>query len=667
MTLIWEHGHAYQPRRLIDAFTSKSREVENGVSITLDGTAKRAANWFELMLTPGGVYDILIAALDTRSFDIEPLTLLHLKKLNPKAYEELKEYVRQGKTSIILCPFSHPILPLLVEKSLLDTEVNLHWTLQVILSLFGLPKDKRVFLWLAECAYSQEVARTVLAVIRGILPEAQIFLLLDEFQGHNVEPSQPYKVTLAQGDVYALFRSRWLSDAYAFSSDAEWVIHSIRSDIARRNPRLLGIMIDAETYGGAYGPEKMVFFRKIREGVDGKVDAEGGSIPVTFGPVNRGAVVTDDMPKVRLLDRSSWSDYSKNQLLNPKSTDTTGIIAQGVSSLCRWTGLISKFGEKPEETYFMVFKWTEPNSHRRYLRVLSSLWKVAFNTLRDETTRLVRNAVLEMLSQIGALRPPEHLLFDYWQVVLDSDGWENFAKAIGIGDDAEKCTAARLLLEAYRMANQESIMSDPTYWENLDTEVTWSSLALIAASIIFVAKASQTLGRNEWLRKSADIFSTLFLDFESHFSALWREYDHPMGQLYELLAERSKRNGFDLDGALEKAPLTTESALAIARSAYRMAFEQTSETVYEPDMNPFLILWKMHETRGLKEEAASFLESSIIFEWQKSVRSAVSDKSIPVRVGLQHARHFPAKETFGFHEANVETRTEIIGGEAHAY
>ena len=667
MTVIWEHGHAYQPRRLVDAVTSKSREIENGLSITLSGTVRRASNWFDLMLAPGSVYDTLIAALDTRSIDIEPLTLIHLKKLNPLAFEEMKRCVGQGSASVFPCPFSHPILPLLHKKSRLDTEVNLHWSFQLIFTMLGQPADKRVFLWLPECAYSQEIAQAVLKVAGEILPEAQVLFLLDEFQGQDVDPSRPCKVTFAQGIAYAVFRSRWLSDAYAFSSDAEWVVHSIHSDIGRRNPRLLGIMIDAETYGGAYGPHKTAFFRRIREGVDGSVDAEGRRIPVNFAPVDQSAMLSDDMPEVTLFDGSSWSDYSNSQLLNLQTRNMTGIVAPNIGSLCRWTGLIPRCELKRDETYFVVFEWTEPNTHKRYLRVMNSLWKAAFNTLRDETTELVRNAVLEMLPQIVVSVPAERILFDYWQVVLDSDSWKDFAKKIGIGDSDTKSIVVLLLLNAYRMANQESIMSDPTYWENIDTEVTWTSLALLAGGVISIAKAAKALGQKEWLRKCAETLSTLFLGFESRFNTLWREYEHPIGQLYQLLLHRSKSKGFDLERELETAPLSIQSAQAIAIKAYRLAFEEPPSTVYELDANPFLILWKMHELRGQTEEAARCLEHSIVFEWKKCIGSAVSDKPIPVRVGLLHVKHFPDREEFGFVETDVETRTEIIGGEVHAY
>jgi len=667
LTVIWEHGHAYQPRRILDAVTSESREIENGLSIRLAETTKRGRNWFELMLAPGSVYDHIIAALDGRSIDIEPLTLLHLKKLNPLIYEELKKRIQQGNASVFPCPFSHPILPLLVRKSHLDTEVNLNWTLQLTFAMLGNPSDKQVFLWLPECAYSQEVAQAMAKVTKAMCSEMQVFLLLDEFQGQDVEPSQTYKVTLGQEIVYAVFRSRWLSDAYAFSSDAEGVINSIRSDIGHRNLRLLGTMIDAETYGGAYGPQKMAFFRRIREGVDGNVNSEGRRIPVGFVPVDQAVLLSEVVSEVRLFDGSSWSDYSSSQLLTLQNPNMTGIIASNVGFLCRWTGLVPSSRPKRDETYFLVFEWTEPNSGRQYLRVLSSLWKVAFNTLRDETTELVRCAVLEMLPEIGVLAPVDKILLDYWHVILDGDSWKDFAERIGTRDSDPKSTVALLLLEAYRMANQESIMSDPTYWENIDTEVTWTSLALLASGIVSVAKAAKALGRREWQRKCAEVFSSMFLNFECRFSTLWRECDHPIAQFYKLLASRSKAKGFDLERELETAPLNIHSARVIANKAYRLAFEQTQKAVYELDVNPFIILWKMYEVRGEMKEASSHLEQSMIFEWQKSIGSAVSDRPIPVRVGLLHVKHFPDKEEFGFVETEAETKTEIIGGEAHAY
>jgi len=666
LTVIWEHGHAYQPRRIVNAVSSMSREVKDGVSIKLEGTVRTAANWFELMLG-GGVYDLLIANAETRSLDIEPLTLLHLRRLNPKAFDMLNQYAKHGKTSIFPCPYSHPILPLLIERSQFDSQVNVYWAVQIVFTLLGRPKDGRVFLWLTECAYSREAARMVCEVVRRILPESKVFLLLDEFQGQDIDPCQPHKLSIPGAEVFVVFRSRWLSDAYAFCPDADWVINSIRSRVAQGCPPLLGAMIDAETYGGAYGYEKIGFFRKIREGVEGKVYSEGSCFPVRFEPVDRGAWVADDLPRTSVFDGTSWSDYTRDQLLHPGFPGATGIIAQDVGSLCRWTGLTGGHGKRPKETYFMVFEWTDPCSRGRYMRVLNSLWKVAFNILRDEVTCLVRDAVIDMLSEIGIPEPAENLLLDYWQVILDGDAWGRYIERMGINDDDEQGNIARLLLEAYRMANQESVMSDPTYWENFDTEVTWTSLSLIAGSLIYIAKASKAIGQRSWLTRCTNLYSSLLLDFDNHFRTLWKVYEHPMEQLYQILSERAKSRGLDLAEELARVPMTTDGAVAIARKAYQLAFGQTGVPVYKQDVNPFLILWKMAEKRDLGEEAPLFLERSVIFEWEKSIRSAVSEKSIPVRVGLLHAGYFPVEEVSSRHEACVDTGTEIIGGEAHAY
>jgi hypothetical protein len=621
------------------------------------------------MLKPGGVYDAILGVLETRSIDVEPLTLLGLSKLNPQAYNRLEMLVDEGRASLFLTSYSHVILPMLATESFLDAKVNLQWSTRYHLRRHGSKSSEPVFLWLSECAYTKKAACAVFEAIQAVQPSTRVFLLLDEYQGDKIDPSRPYKLVLEKGELGLVFRSRWVSDAYAFSRDAEWLTQAMRSDILRSRPDLVGAAVDAETYGGAYDDGKPAFFTYVREALKDGVDERGMIIPVMFRPVDKALAEVQEINQTAVLQEgSSWSNYVENHLLRPGGQTRTGVIARSLSPLCRWTGVV--LGNKGgKESYFLIYDWVDPLSKKAYTRVVSSVWKHAFNSLRSRGAGLVRRIVCESLPALLEDRDDlGEVLAAYGDIVFEISSWSDFASRFRIGS-GNRGEAARLLLEAYRLGDQDAWMSDPTFWENFDTEVTWTSLALLAAGMIQAAKACRLLGDEKGFDELASTYVKLFLDFEETFNHILQEGPTcPLDLLYEYIRERASTRGFDLGEAVSSAPVSLESAKSIAARAYELAFGTERERpLYGTDVNPFLILWMMHEQKGARQEAGEAFKRALTYEWEKSIRSAVSEKSIPLRVGLLHAKHFPVNMRFSCQQDKVETDTEIISGEAHAY
>jgi len=315
----------------------------------------------------------------------------------------------------------------------------------------------------------------------------------------------------------------------------------------------------------------------------------------------------------------------------------------------------------------MVYDWFDSGSKMWYTSVVSSLWKVAFNALRSRGSSLIRRTILEVLPPLLGREKVEEALASYSDVVFETLPWASYASRFMIGGTDEEREAARLFLESYRMAIQEAWMSDPTYWEKMDTEVAWTALALLAAGIIQAAKACVKLGRQGLFELLAEEYKALFLDFEASFRSLSEEYSCPLDVLYNYLREQSQRRGYDLERDIALGPVTEEQARTIARRAYEAAFGGDRERpLRESDVNPYLILWRMEERRGSQDVGEAW-RKAYTYEWEKSIASAVSEKPIPVRVGLLHAKHFPKNEAFSPPSEDPETGTEIISGEAHTY
>ena len=664
MTIIWEHGHAYQPRRLVDSILNENRRVQGGVHRNLLGRMISDENWFELMLSAGGIYENIVNTLGTRSIDVEPITLFSLSKADPQTYMRLLKMVAEGRASLFPSTYSHPILPMLASQNFFDAKINVLWGIRYVLKETKY-QGGPIFFWLSECAYSELAAQAVLQAVNETYPSARVFLLLDEFQAGNIDPSQTYKVQLVNGAIELVFRSRWVSDAYAFSNNTDALVNSLRDYILSRRPELIGVAVDAETYGGAYDPNKPLFFSRIRDGIDGSVSNGYSTVTVEFLPVDK-AVENKPSSETKMHEGSSWSNYEDSQLLHPSDNTLTGILARRLGAMCRWSGMVPGI-DGQDDTYFIVSFWTDPKSKKEYVSVVNSIWKIAFNSLRTRVSTLVRNTVFELLQSLLGHENTEKAIAAYGEIIFETMKWDVFVSKFLNERATNETEATRLLLESYRMAVQEASMSDPTYWENMDTEVTWTALSLLASGIVQAAKACLLLGKSTRFLEMAEEYEAVFLDFRESFRTLYDEYGFPLEILYNYLREQCLKKGYDLEQDLAN-PAAEKQLQEIAEKAYTLTFDAGPDRpVRKSDVNPFLLEWRLNQKRGVPEAAQDAWGEACSYEWEKSIKSVVSDSSIPVRVGLLHAKHFPKNEVFSSPLEEPETSTELICGEADAY
>lgn len=672
--VLWEHGHAYQPRRLVDSVDQTPREVRGAVHITVKGVRTIGENWFELMLRPGGVYDLVVEAASGRSIDIEPLTLHHLRNLNPKSFERLREKAITGQTFIVATLYSHPILPLLAEASPLDALVNTVWGLRFHLKAFGEPSDEgTIALWLSECAYSKEAARIILEGAEEVLGEGvRVLFLLDELQSEGIEQGRPYTATIGSKRLFPVFRSRWLSDAYAFSPTYEGILNTLEGLVASRRPEVMGIIVDAETYGGAYEAHKPALLERLRTELREGLAIGDELYRFDFRTIDEFFRGAHEPREVKILDHTAWSDYEDHQTFGPDNPKAGTIVSRRVGGLCRWTGhLRGRDGEPVKETYFMVFEWAHPKTKRRYIRVLNSIWKVGFNQARKRCSDIVRQTALEILRRFVDDATAEETLKEYWNVVFELESPDRFVKRRLADASITERRAVELILQAYRYANQDAAMSCPTFWQNLDTEVSWTTLSLLAGGMALAAMAWLHLGEEEKAGMIGDEYQRVFIDFEGTFRHLVDEYEMPLDLLYTQLREAARRRGYDVEDDIVKVGEGFEGkAEEIAGRLYTTALGGLSggKPFFVADANKHVILWRIYKGRGMEEEAERVCKDAKLYEWSKGLASAVSTSPLPTRVGIVHARHLPDNARSHIPPAGkVETETEIIIGEAHAY
>ncbi len=623
------------------------------------------------MLKPNSVYDLVVEAVSGRSIDMEPLTFHSLRKVNPGASEKLKDEVRDGRTFLVATTYAHNILPLLAEESQLDALINVAWGLRLHKQVLG-SEVKTICFWLSECAYTAQAAAIILQAVEEIFGlNVKTLLLLDELQTSTTMEGKVYSANVGSKQLLILFRSRWLSDAYAFSPDYEGIMNTLRGIVGSSKPDAIGVIVDAETYGGAYEEQKPDLLMRLRTELKNGLIIGEEAYQIEFKNVGELSSEASESKEALIRDYTAWSDYEDYQIFRADRPKTGTIVSSRAGGLCRWTGHLRDADGKPtRETYFIVTEWVQPKTKKRYVRVLSSIWKVAFNTIRTTASSKVRAITLKTLKRLAEEESVEEMLKGYGGVVLGEESAPDFIRRrFPHTSDREK-RALELVLRAYKYANQDAAMSCPTFWQNIDTEVSWTSLAYLAGGLTLAATARLELGDEKEVEEIAEIYQRVFFDFESTFQHLIDDYDIPLDILYDRLREGAKLHGYDVEAEIAEAgERIEEEAEAIAKRLYQKSLGRIfpDRPFLENDANKFLILWIAHQRRNRVESGRAYKEAKL-FEWRKAIGSAVSAHPLPVRVGAVHAKHFPHPERFlHIPTSTLDTGTEIIIGESHAY
>jgi len=685
----WEHEHGYQPRRLIDGFTGEERVHKKGLVKRVRNRRVKAKNWFDVVLIPGSVYDEIVKSSEKRSLNIEPLTLVALKRLNRKAYDQLMDYVLSRKTFIAASSYCHPILPMRLENSEFDARINFYWSLLFYYETFWrriYEKEKRVPLvgfWLPECAYSKAVLAVFLEVLEklaeswGWADELKAYLLLDEIQGKKIDPSRVYVLKAGNRQCFAFLRYNHLSNTIAFEPKLKKIMTTFWKESKRCKQDLIGVANDAEHYGGNYDPDKPADEEKMRMLLEKRGWIKRPKKRKSRLQIAPAALYLENFkasaPETELVDYTSWSDFEEGSRFQP-GVHPKGyfeyLVGRSVGGLCRWKGLQrNSDGTWSNTTYFLIVPWKNPSDGKTYVKIVSSMWKVAFNKIRDETAEFVRlkafKIIRRYLKKKGAL---ETVLSRYWVCALQQETVENFIEQMtqeGLFKSANSKIdreALKMALQAYQWACQDAYLSCPTFWHMLDNQLTWTSLSHAAAALAKIASAFHVLKQKDEFGETAEKYKTLFLDFATN--SYWRNFvenlEAPLTMFLEQITESAKINGYDLSETLSSTELAKKSekalrswALKISRKLYETALENLG-TLMPEEENPHLVLALAYKSVGREGKAEEETDKARWREWRRCIQSVHSDKNAVQRIGFLHAKHFPEyKRLFGISEKDT--------------
>lgn len=478
------HFHGYQPGDIVrwveeDPLKPPRFEARNSpVAIRIGDDRVAGRNWTDAVLrTYGRMGAVLERASGAAAVDVEPQTLAWLLGRDEAAYRRALAAWEGGIAGLALTPPFHPILPhhhRLERLALFDMMFD-----------FFAPVLRRVEgpvgLWLPEAAYSAEVVDDyVAAARRAVVEHADLpdvvgaYLLADRRQ--IVAPGDGPWVR-ARG-LAVIGRDHPLSGDFAFgASPAPGFVAAAgsRGDVH--------VSSDLESL--LANPAQADRFASIVEGLR----AAGHDVAAPSPP--------DDLPSSDLAESSSWSDYDEH-------------LADGHTSDTRWTGIRRQDG--------LVVGRVDRG------RRISQLWKHAFTLATEQIETAVRRTARDLLPGSNVERKREALR--RLAVAYGRHVWRDHCRAAGYSaGDTDFSRAAEEILRgamdvdvAAHLARSYVTMlmglrSDPRFWDNPDTRVTFQNVACLVSSLRDAASACARAGRLDRAASLDDLFRSALLEF----------------------------------------------------------------------------------------------------------------------------------------------------------
>ena len=522
------HFHGYQPGDLVRWLEPdplkppRFEERRSPVALRIGGDRVSGRNWTDAVLHAYGRMEaVLERTAGAASADVEPQTLGWLQERDPEAYRRVLAAWESGTAGFVLTPPFHPILP---HHHRLERE-----SLFAMMVDFFAPLLRRhtgpVGLWLPEAAYSAHTLRDFLAAARRAhgeiegLPDlvGRTHLLLDARQIAGRPVDHP-RIGI-DGGVAAVARDPVLSGDFAFgSSGAAGFVSAAKSRAG--DSTLIASDLESLLANPAQSDRFEAIVRTAsKEGVAVRAPAP--------------AAVTQ---LARVVEYSSWSDYDEHP-------------HDGHTSDTRWTGLRRRDG--------LVVGRTHRDER------LSQLWKHAFTLATEQVETAVRRTLRDLLPPVDVERRREtvrrlavaygrHLWRDHYRASGLSFGDTDLARNLDsiLGGKADVEVAAHLA-RAYATMLM-GLRSDPRFWDNPDTRVTFQGVACLAQSLVDAAEASRRAGQRDRASRLLRLLQATLLELPEAYAR---------GNFSEL-------HGFEGWEATESAWLRSVQSEVPARSAY---------------------------------------------------------------------------------------------------
>ena len=544
MTTVSFHFHGYQPGDLLrwlepDPLKTPSFEERRSPVAHRIGTERIAGrNWTDAVLRSyGRLQSVLDRASGTASVDIEPQTLVWLLERDPSAYRKAIHAYERGTAGLALTVPFHPILPhhhRTERGALFDLMFDFYAPL-----LRRIP-DAPVGLWLPEAAISGETLADFVEAARRAEVEHEglpdlvrgVHLILDARQLASIpEPGNAW-ARIGQFDrMPVVARDPALSGDFAFgASEAS----AFCEGVERREASSLLVASDLESL--LANPSQAERFAGIVE----TLRTQGVTVATPTPP--------EAAPSAEAVDFSSWSDYDE-------------YARDGHTSDTRWSGVRRSDGAVVSRI------------HRG--RPMSQLWKHGFILATNRIETAVRRSAKQLLHRAGIGRRSEtlrrlavaygrHVFAAHYRTQGLGSSETDFADAAeGILKGRLDAERAALVARGYVLLLM-GLRSDPPFWDNPDTRVTFQRVALLAQALADLSTACERAGDSTRALRLTRLLRATLLDFSE-----W----HGRGEFADVHGEK----GWEVTEAAWHEALGSEvpqrSAMDIVRRAALYALQ----------------------------------------------------------------------------------------------
>ena len=453
----------------------------------------RGKNWTDAVLrTYGRLETVLERASGVASVDIEPQTLAWLLERDPDAYHRAVAAWRRGTAGLVMTPPFHPILP---HHHRIEREILFETMIDFYAPLLG-RHDGPIGLWLPEAAYSADTMDSYMVAARRAtvhhegLPDLirGLHLLLDARQlATQEESTTAWGATGLGGGLRFAARDVGLSGEFAFGdSGSEGFVASVKSRGAT------SVLVASDLESLLANPRQAERFTAIVEGLR----AHAVTVAAPSPPARPMAA--------EVLDYSSWSDYDEH-LLHGRTSDT------------RWTGMRRSDGA------------VVSRMHRG--APLSQLWKHAFTLVTEEIENAVRRTARHVLKNLDVERRPailrrlavaysRHLFQAHFRACGLASSAVDFAKtATSILRGKVDIEVAGFLARGYTMMLM-GLRSDPRFWDNPDTRVTFQNVACLAQALLDLSDACSKAGEPDRGARLLRLLRAALLEFSESYPRL---------------------------------------------------------------------------------------------------------------------------------------------------
>ncbi|MBI4417041.1 MAG: hypothetical protein HY557_08660 [Euryarchaeota archaeon] len=488
MAVLSFHFHGYQPGdivRWVEPDPLKPLRFEERVSPVahrIGGERVVGRNWTDAVLHAyGRMESVLERVSGAASVDIEPQTLAWLLEKDEAAYRRVLAAWERGVAGFALTPPFHAILPHhhRLEREILF-EVMIDFFAPVLRRCHGRP----IGLWLPEAAHSAETMESYVAAARHAtthlegLPDVihGSHLVCDARQIAGGKGAEGW---YRAGGMPAFARDPAMSGDFAFGASRPPEFATAAQAHGHES-----LLVAADLEFLLANPTQAERFERIVE----ELRSTGRTVTFPTPPPK--------MPRAQLVEFSSWSDYEEH-------------LAQGHTSDTRWTGIRRADGH------------VVGRHHRD--RPLSQLWKHAFTLATEQIETAIRRAAREILPGQDDGRKREmlrrlavaygrHVWQEHYRAAGLSSGEVDFAKAVeGISGGLDVEVVA-YLARGYVMMLM-GLRSDPRFWDNPDTRVTFQNVACLAQALLDVSEAARRARKEDLAQRLLQPFPATLFEF----------------------------------------------------------------------------------------------------------------------------------------------------------